>query len=153
VTRPAADEARETLASTWGGIYGIGRTPCGGWAAVSLDGQMRSFEADSPGALEVMLRADEAAAAWPAAPDDQSRAVGMPPGGIPPGPAARDGGEALETLRYHWGDAYDIGVGGGQWTARRRDGLGGILADPAPGGLRERITADYEAMPVPRDAR
>jgi len=39
----------------------------------------------------------------------------------------------------------------GTWTARRRDGRGGTLADPLPERLRLRIQADYAAMPVPRD--
>jgi hypothetical protein len=59
--------------------------------------------------------------------------------------------EALEDLRHHWGSAYDIGVRAGRWTARRRDGKGGTLADPLPEGLHLRIAADYEADPVPRD--
>ena len=58
---------------------------------------------------------------------------------------------ALEELEFHWGSAYDIAVIGGMWTARRRDGRGGTLADPLPEGLRLRIQADYAAMPVPRD--
>ncbi len=57
----------------------------------------------------------------------------------------------LEELRFHWGSAYDIGHGGRVYTARRRDGRGGTLADPIPEGLRLRILADYAAMPVPRD--
>ena len=57
----------------------------------------------------------------------------------------------LEEIRFHWGSAYDIKFGGGAWTARRRDGKGGTLADPLPEGLRRRIQADYVAMPVPRD--
>ncbi len=62
-------------------------------------------------------------------------------------------GEAgeLDELRFHWGDAYDIGAGGGVYTATRRDGQGSRLADPSPGGLFRQIRADYAAMPVPRD--
>jgi hypothetical protein len=56
----------------------------------------------------------------------------------------------LGELRFHWGSAYEIGVTGGMWTARRRDG-GGTLADPAPERLRDRIIADNTARPVPRD--
>jgi hypothetical protein len=37
------------------------------------------------------------------------------------------------------------------WTARRRDGRGGTLADPLPEGLLLAIRADYAALPVPRD--
>jgi hypothetical protein len=64
--------------------------------------------------------------------------------------ADKDGG-ALEELEFHWGSAYDIALVDGMWTARRRDGRGGMLADPLPEGLRLRIQADYAAMPVPRD--
>ena len=64
--------------------------------------------------------------------------------------ADKDGG-ALEELEFHWGSAYDVALVDGMWTARRRDGRGGTLADPLPEGLRQRIQADYAAMPVPRD--
>ncbi len=58
----------------------------------------------------------------------------------------------LDELRFHWGEAYDITlVGGGEWTARRRDGRGGTLASPLPAGLLLLIRADYAALPVPRD--
>jgi len=67
--------------------------------------------------------------------------------------AGRAEGDAgmLEDLEFHWGSAYDIAIAGGRWTARRKDGRGGTLADPHPEGLRQRIQADYAAMPVPRD--
>ena len=39
----------------------------------------------------------------------------------------------------------------GTWTAWRRDGQGGRIADPSPEGLLRLIRADYAAMPVPRD--
>jgi hypothetical protein len=64
--------------------------------------------------------------------------------------AGEDGG-TLDELRFHWGSAYDIALVDGMWTAQRRDGRGGTLADPLPKGLRLRIQADYAAMPVPRD--
>lgn len=70
------------------------------------------------------------------------RAAGMNAAGGQPG--------VLDELKWHWGSAYDIAVAGGGWTARRRDGRGGILADPLPGGLLLRIRADYAALPVPR---
>ena len=41
---------------------------------------------------------------------------------------------ALDELEFHWGSAYDIDLGGGMWTARRKDGKGGMLADPLPKG-------------------
>jgi hypothetical protein len=64
--------------------------------------------------------------------------------------AEEDAG-ALEDLEFHWGSAYDIAIADGMWTAWRKDGRGGKLADPLPEGLRLRIQADYTAMPVPRD--
>ena len=57
----------------------------------------------------------------------------------------------LDELRFHWGEAYGIALVDGIWTARRKDGRGGMLTDPLPEGLRLRIQADYAAMPVPRD--
>ena len=67
--------------------------------------------------------------------------------------ASRAGEDAgpLEELRVPLGSAYDVGRDGGVYTARRRDGRGGTLADPLPEGLRLLIRADYAAMPVPRD--
>ena len=59
--------------------------------------------------------------------------------------------DALDELRFHWGDAYNIAASGGVFTATRRDGWGGRLADPSPEGLFRQIRADYAAMPVPRD--
>jgi len=59
--------------------------------------------------------------------------------------------DELDELRFHWGDAYDIAVADGVFTATRRDGRGGRLADPSSGGLLRQIRADYAAMPVPRD--
>ena len=57
----------------------------------------------------------------------------------------------MEELEFHWRSAYDVGAAGEVYTARRRDGKGAILADALPEGLRLRIVADYERMPVPRD--
>ncbi len=59
--------------------------------------------------------------------------------------------DALAELKFHWGSAYHLAVGGGMYTAQRRDGKGTTLADPLPEGLRQLILADYAAMPVPRD--
>jgi hypothetical protein len=56
----------------------------------------------------------------------------------------------LEALRYSWGDAYEIGVSAGLWTAVRRDGKG-KLEEAGPEKLRNAILADYELLPVPRD--
>jgi hypothetical protein len=60
--------------------------------------------------------------------------------------------EALRVLRWHWGDAYLIGVAGGRWRAKRRDGLGGWLDAADPDGLGALISGDYGRKPVPRDA-
>jgi hypothetical protein len=58
---------------------------------------------------------------------------------------------ALDELRFHWGEAYNIALAGGVWTAWRKDGRGGKLTDPLPEGLWLRIRADYAVLPVPRD--
>jgi hypothetical protein len=59
---------------------------------------------------------------------------------------------ALDAIRWHWGEAYEIEVQGGQWRARRRDGIGGQLEAANPDGLDWAITEDYAVKPVPRDA-
>ena len=61
--------------------------------------------------------------------------------------------DELGELKFHWGDAYDIGADGGMCTAQRKDGRGGTLADPLSEVLWLRIQADYAAMRVPRDLR
>ncbi len=61
------------------------------------------------------------------------------------------GTDTLDDLKFHWGSAYHIAVTEGEWTARRRDGRGDVLADSLPEGLWLLIQADYAAMPVPRD--
>jgi len=58
---------------------------------------------------------------------------------------------ALDELRFHRGSAYYVALIDGTWTAWRKDGRGGKLADPLAEGLWLRIRADYAAMPVPRD--
>jgi hypothetical protein len=59
--------------------------------------------------------------------------------------------EALDALRWHWGDAYSISAAEPDvWVAQRRDNRGTIRAD-SPAGLRDRILADYLACPVRRD--
>jgi hypothetical protein len=66
-------------------------------------------------------------------------------GGIP------DFLDDLEYLEHHWGAAYLIGREGGQFTAVRRDGQGGTLADQDRDGLVHKIAGDYAASPVLRD--
>jgi len=59
---------------------------------------------------------------------------------------------ALESVRYDWGDAYNIGYDDEHgWHAKRRDGLGGTLTAADPDGLYEVIAADYAVRPVGRD--
>jgi hypothetical protein len=57
--------------------------------------------------------------------------------------------EALEELRFHWGEAYEISHDARRgWHARRRDGLGDLTA-PDPDGLEKAIFGDYTASPEP----
>lgn len=59
----------------------------------------------------------------------------------------------LEALRWHWGDAYDIGVDDGdRWWFRRRDGRGGKETAGSPDALRRAIIEDYTFCPVRREA-
>jgi len=71
--------------------------------------------------------------------------------GRPEATCAAAEAEQLEELEFHWGDAYEVAVADGMWTARRRDGKDGTLAGTGPEGLRRLIVADYTADPVPRD--
>ncbi len=48
----------------------------------------------------------------------------------------------LEALFLAWGDAYDIGVSGGQWHARRVQG-GADLVGKTPDELTSAIRADW----------
>ena len=58
----------------------------------------------------------------------------------------------LDELRWHWGDAYLIHFfGPDKWVAQRRDSHETMSAG-SPAGLREKITADYTARPVSRQA-
>ena len=65
------------------------------------------------------------------------------------GPCERD---ALEAIRFGWGDAYMIGHDDerGYWAARR-DRIGGLLTAPTPDELRQAIAEDYAVKPVPRE--
>lgn len=56
----------------------------------------------------------------------------------------------LESLRWNWGDAYDIGHDERGWRALRRDGLGDVLTVATPHELYKLITEDYSVKPVPR---
>lgn len=57
--------------------------------------------------------------------------------------------EALEELRWHWGDAYSISLLDGRWLAQRHDTRETLTAD-TPEALNQAIFADYTAKPVPR---
>lgn len=67
------------------------------------------------------------------------------------GTAGGTAGEALEALEFGWGDAYEIWHDGGDWHARRRDGLGGVITAGDAEGLRNQIREDYALKRVPRD--
>jgi hypothetical protein len=91
----------------------------------------------------------------PATPDNQA---GQPhaPRMDPPAddawnlPALPGKQAALEALCWNWGVAYDIGVDGGQWWYRRRDGLGGTETAITPDDLHIKIANDYTDLPVRR---
>lgn len=57
---------------------------------------------------------------------------------------------ALESLRWNWGDAYEIGMTDSGWRARRADGLGGWITAAGADDLRDEILNDYTVRPVPR---
>lgn len=70
-------------------------------------------------------------------------------GGLPPVEA-----EALEAIRFGWGDAYLVGHDDERgWWAARRDRIGGLLTEATPDELRQAITEDYAVKPVPREPR
>lgn len=59
--------------------------------------------------------------------------------------------DALDALRWHWGEAYEIGVDDERgWWARRGDGLGGDITASGPDELRAAIWENYALKPVPR---
>ena len=49
----------------------------------------------------------------------------------------------LESLRWNWGDAYDIGHDERGWRALRRDGLGDVLTGATP---RRAVQADHRGL-------
>ena len=59
--------------------------------------------------------------------------------------------DALADLQWNWGGAYLITGTSGHWLAQRRDN-GRTLSTSGPDVLRELITEDYAARPVPREA-
>jgi hypothetical protein len=64
--------------------------------------------------------------------------------------AADDCAEALDDLRWHWGEAYLIHcLELGTWVAQRRDSRETLGAE-SPETLRDKIIADYARCKVPR---
>jgi hypothetical protein len=58
--------------------------------------------------------------------------------------------EELDRLRWDWDTAYSVHHPGPDvWVAQRRDNRATLTSD-TPEGLRDLISADYAAMPVPR---
>jgi hypothetical protein len=49
----------------------------------------------------------------------------------------------LDTLRWCWGDVYDISHDGGTWQAARKDGTGRAIAAATPDGLNAAIREDW----------
>jgi hypothetical protein len=60
------------------------------------------------------------------------------------------GDAALDALRWHWGEAYEIGHDT-TWWFRRRDGYGCAETAGSPDALRSAIIQNYLARPVDRD--
>ncbi|HUY52854.1 MAG TPA: hypothetical protein VMV92_45340 [Streptosporangiaceae bacterium] len=58
--------------------------------------------------------------------------------------------DALELLRWNWGDAYRIWYANGLYHAARRDD-GAQVHAPDTDQLDHEIEVDYRARPVPRD--
>jgi len=60
---------------------------------------------------------------------------------------------ALDAIRFSWGDAYEIGHDDehGFWAARR-DRIGGLILAGGPEELRRAVADDYAGRPVPRGA-
>ena len=56
----------------------------------------------------------------------------------------------LESVTFHWGDAYLISYARDRWVALRRDNHR-FLTAPTLTGLEAVIQADYRDHPVPRD--
>jgi len=57
---------------------------------------------------------------------------------------------AVDALRLHWGDAYEITVADGLWRAWRLDRIGGVIEERSPEKLRQAIMDDHETRPVRR---
>jgi hypothetical protein len=64
---------------------------------------------------------------------------------------ARQRGHDLAQIRYHWGEAYEVGWQDGSFWFRRRDN-GATLQCSTVAALLSEIRLDYGARPVPRAA-
>lgn len=58
---------------------------------------------------------------------------------------------ALEALRFHWDEAYEVWHDEHGWQARRFDGLGAVITADGPDALGVAIQDDYRMKPVSRD--
>ncbi len=56
----------------------------------------------------------------------------------------------MRQLDFHWGGAYVIFSGDGEYSATRLDDHR-VLTAGSPDELREKIRKDYETRPVPRE--
>jgi hypothetical protein len=73
-------------------------------------------------------------------------------GGAGDGPRPREH-DALEALRWDWGEAYLIGHDDEHgWYAGRRDKIGDLLTEAGPDDLRQAIADDYAVKRVGREA-
>jgi len=62
--------------------------------------------------------------------------------------------DALEALRWDWGEAYMIDRDDERgWWAARRDRIGGLLTGGDPDELKRLMRDDYSTKPVPRASR
>jgi hypothetical protein len=65
---------------------------------------------------------------------------------------ARERGHLLASLRFHWGDAYEITWQDSMFQAARRDG-GPPVQSPTHTGIGELIMENFLARPVPQTAQ
>jgi hypothetical protein len=65
--------------------------------------------------------------------------------------AGTDDESALADLRWHWGVAYEIGIAGTTWTARRRTGTSFVAASSAD-DLLHLMREDYVQSSATRPA-
>lgn len=56
--------------------------------------------------------------------------------------------QVVDALKHDWDGAYEFGVGGEGYWARRRDGLGGEMINGDPGELRRMVAEDHATHPL-----